>query len=111
MLSWPLWPIWDLAYAGKQPPVASNAEGQWQIIERIGKGFVAAEKKPADLPAPKKNLSKAEQLENFDILWEAIDQALFVLRPQEDRLAEDQETLSFPRQDCDQRRRVLPRAL
>ena len=34
---------------------------------------VAAEKKPDNSSPPKKNLSKAEQMENFDILWEAID--------------------------------------
>lgn len=61
------------AYPDKQPSAQGNPEGEWQIIERIGNGFVADEKKPANLSPPKKNLSKTEQLENFEILWEAID--------------------------------------
>ena len=52
----------------------TGGEGNWPIVERIGKGFVAGEEMPHDnLPACKRGLSKAEQLENFDILWKAID--------------------------------------
>jgi len=42
------------------------------VIERIGKGFVLRDE-PQDGVLPKMNLSKAERLENFDILAEAID--------------------------------------
>ena len=43
------------------------------IIEHIGAGFVT-KAEPNDLPELKKNLSKAQQLENFDILCRAIDE-------------------------------------
>ncbi len=42
------------------------------VIERIGKGFVMRDE-PKDGDLPRMNLSKAERLENFDILAEAID--------------------------------------
>jgi carboxyl-terminal processing protease len=42
------------------------------IIQRIGKGFVSHDKPPDELSL-KKYLTKAERIENFDILWEAID--------------------------------------
>ncbi len=42
------------------------------VIERIGAGYVVSDE-PTGLPELKKNLSKAEQLENFDILCQAID--------------------------------------
>lgn len=53
-----------------QPPDQSN----WKenIVERIGRGFVTRDRPPDDILL-KVRLSKAERLENFDILWEAID--------------------------------------
>ncbi|MEN6405697.1 MAG: S41 family peptidase [Thermoguttaceae bacterium] len=59
--------------ADAQQQTFNNGDGQWQVVERIGRGFVAGEKKPSDLPDLKKDLSQAERLENFEILWEAID--------------------------------------
>jgi len=62
--------------AYEQPSAQNNVEGQWKIIERIGKGFVADERDTktfSDLPVLEKDLSEAERLENFDILWKAID--------------------------------------
>ena len=63
-------------HGGDWTSAQSNAEGKWHILERIGKGFVAGEidkKTFGDMPVLKKDLSEAERLENFDILWEAID--------------------------------------
>jgi C-terminal processing protease CtpA/Prc len=52
---------------------AKSASGRKNnVIERIGKGFVLRDE-PEDGVLPKMNLSKAERLENFDILAEAID--------------------------------------
>jgi C-terminal processing protease CtpA/Prc len=42
------------------------------IVARIGKGVVLKDE-PKDVGVPKMNLSKAERLENFDILAEALD--------------------------------------
>ncbi|MGW8257277.1 MAG: S41 family peptidase, partial [Thermoguttaceae bacterium] len=55
--------------------VVIKAEGtEWQVIERIGKGFVAAEwPMPQKMPELKIELSEAERLENFEILWQAFD--------------------------------------
>ncbi len=61
------------AYSDEPPSAKRSGEGQWQIIERIGNGFVAGEKWPSDMPVLKRSLSKAQRLENFNILWEAID--------------------------------------
>jgi carboxyl-terminal processing protease len=42
------------------------------IVQRIDKGIVLKDE-PKDVGAPKVNLSKAERLENFDVLADAID--------------------------------------
>jgi C-terminal processing protease CtpA/Prc len=55
-----------------KPQPTKQTEGEKNIIERIGKGFVSRDKPPSEL-SPKMLLSKAERIENFDILWEAID--------------------------------------
>lgn len=56
--------------AGSQP----EDQYTWkkEVIEHIGKGFVTRVQ-PSDDLLPKMNLSKAERIENFDILWKAID--------------------------------------
>ena len=65
---------WGPANADEQRPDQNDFVAKCRIIERIGKGFVVGEELPHDgFPALEKGLSKAEQLENFDILWEAID--------------------------------------
>jgi C-terminal processing protease CtpA/Prc len=50
----------------------STSGSKINVIERIGGGFVSRDKPPGEL-SPKLRLSKAERIENFDILWEAID--------------------------------------
>jgi C-terminal processing protease CtpA/Prc len=55
-----------------KPQPAEKTSREKNIIQRIGKGFVTHDKPPGGLP-PKMYLSKAERIENFDILWEAID--------------------------------------
>jgi hypothetical protein len=65
---------WGPASADEQRLDQNDFVAKCRIIERIGKGFVVGEELPHDgFPALEKGLSKAEQLENFDILWEAID--------------------------------------
>ena len=55
-------------------PVQRDVSGKWWIIERMGKGFVACEPQIGiDMPKLKMDLSEGERLENFEILWEAID--------------------------------------
>ncbi|MHC4487848.1 MAG: S41 family peptidase [Planctomycetota bacterium] len=55
-----------------KPQPAEKRSREKNIIQRIGKGFVLRDE-PKDGDLPKMNLSKAECIENFDILWEAID--------------------------------------
>jgi len=55
---------------GATPEKESNWEEN--IIERIGEGYVTRDKPPDSL-VRKMALTKDEQLENFDILWEAVD--------------------------------------
>jgi len=81
--------IRQLAEVGKNKPVTwirhldggtepkksqPTKQSDWKknIVERIGEAFVTRDRPPDDI-SPKMNLSKAEHLENFDILWEAID--------------------------------------
>ncbi len=65
--------------AAAQPAVPADAnmkpaDANWQIIEHIGKGFVAAEEPtPQNMPDLRMELSEADRLENFEILWEAFD--------------------------------------
>ncbi|MEN6366661.1 MAG: S41 family peptidase [Thermoguttaceae bacterium] len=58
---------------GIKQQACGNEDESWQVIERIDGGFVAGEKKPSHFPELRKDLSKAERLENFEILWKAID--------------------------------------
>ena len=60
----------ELQLTKPQPTKQANQEKN--IIERIGKGFVSCDKPKGEL-SPKMHLSKAERIENFDILCEAID--------------------------------------
>ncbi len=53
-------------------PREKNKRGK-DVVERIGKGIVLRNE-PKDIESPKMNLSKAERLENFDILAKAIDE-------------------------------------
>jgi C-terminal processing protease CtpA/Prc len=59
----------------KESVLADESKPDWEknIIERIGKGFVSRDKpQPGELSL-NMDLSEAERLENFDILWEAVD--------------------------------------
>ena len=66
--------IRGVAEYGMNHPVTRirHLDGEKDIVEQIGEGFVLRNE-PKDGDPPKKNLSKAEFLENFDILAEAID--------------------------------------
>jgi C-terminal processing protease CtpA/Prc len=55
---------------GSPPPKQSSSKKD--IIDRIGKGLVLRNQ-PKDIGSPKMELTKAERLENFDILAKAID--------------------------------------
>jgi C-terminal processing protease CtpA/Prc len=55
-----------------RPTTQKQSSKSDNITEFIGTGYVTTDE-PTDLPALKKNLSKAEFLENFDILCQAID--------------------------------------
>jgi carboxyl-terminal processing protease len=60
--------------ANPNSAAGNDADAQWRVVERIGNGFVAADSPmPKKMPDPKMDLSEAERLENFDILWQAID--------------------------------------
>ncbi|GAF81396.1 unnamed protein product, partial [marine sediment metagenome] len=62
----------DSASKNSKAKAESASGSKNNVIERIGKGFVLRDE-PEDGDLPKMNLSKAERLENFDILAEAID--------------------------------------
>ena len=87
-------------------PVRTDQDGKWQIIERIGNGFVAGEETPRDLPALKTGLSEAERLENFEILWEAIDKYYSFFDLKKIDWQEVKAALPAPRQGRDHRRRL-----
>jgi len=56
----------------RRPQAVVQTGWKKSVVERIGKGLVTRDRPPDNI-SPKMNLSKAEHLENFDILWEAID--------------------------------------
>jgi C-terminal processing protease CtpA/Prc len=59
----------------QQSALSDKSKPEWEksIIEHVGKGCVSRDKpKPGEF-SPNMDLSKAERIENFDILWEAID--------------------------------------
>jgi carboxyl-terminal processing protease len=47
---------------------------KWKVVGHVGNSLVVGDVLLNDLPAPAKELSATERLENFEILWEAIDQ-------------------------------------
>jgi carboxyl-terminal processing protease len=65
-------PITRIRHLDAESRPAKSPAWEKAIIGRIGKGLVTTEQ-PGDDILPRMNLSKAERLENFDILWEAID--------------------------------------
>jgi len=78
--------IREVAKAGMSRPVTwirhldqttrteRGSGGKGRIVERIGKGYITYEA-PSGPSTPRMDLSKAEQLENFEILWKAIDRS------------------------------------
>jgi C-terminal processing protease CtpA/Prc len=54
-------------------PPSNESPEDYAVVKRIGSAMVLREL-PANLPQPKMELSPAERRENFEGLWEAIDQ-------------------------------------
>ncbi len=67
-------PVTWIRHLDQTRQTASGNGGKGRIIEPIGKGYVTYEA-PAGPSAPKMDLSKAERVENFEILWKAIDRS------------------------------------
>ncbi len=65
-------PITWIRHLDDAPEGLHKSAWKQNVIDRIGKGFVTHHRPPNSLQ-PKVDLSKAQRLENFDILWNAID--------------------------------------
>ncbi|NQT16710.1 MAG: hypothetical protein HQ582_28390, partial [Planctomycetes bacterium] len=66
-------PVVWLRHLDNDVPPPSRDASKRGVIERIG-GAVITSQPPADPPPLKMELSTDERLENFDLLWQAIDQ-------------------------------------